>query len=66
LINLLYRIIDPYVMHRSKLNKFVTPFDPYYLLLIWKYLNIFHCIDTSILTTSNMGGMEYMEVYVMY
>jgi hypothetical protein len=53
-------------MHRSKLNKFVTPFDPYYLLLIWKYLNIFHCIDTSILTTNNMGRMEYMEVYVMY
>jgi hypothetical protein len=26
------------------------------ILLIWMYLDIFKCLDTSMLATSNMGG----------
>jgi hypothetical protein len=39
----------------SKILNSPTLFDTYYLSLIWMHLDIFQCLDISILARSNMG-----------
>jgi hypothetical protein len=38
--------------------------DPYYFSLIWTYIDIYICIDISILTKSIMGRKKYVVIDV--
>jgi hypothetical protein len=45
----------------------LPPSDHYYLSLIWMYMNIFYCINTSILAISNSGQRDYhFVIFILF
>jgi hypothetical protein len=53
----------------SRNVQITTLSDHYHLSLIWMYLDIFYCLDTSILETGSSGRRKYiyfnMKKFVM-